>query len=268
MLLAPSVEAPAVVCPALLDAVRPPWRSSEPLRGVGGSAVQEIGRRYGGLAGGGQRGCDAGLWNHHAMTVLKIAAAAGASQSRAAGSDATSDGRRGIGGAAVAAVACQAEVWIGPLGLEVGIEILLRCERIRHVGLRAAAAGDGANLRTGVIFVVQALVGRLGVQIDSAAAGGSRWRGLIREIERAAGQISDDAGVAVHREIAAEVQREGADGAAAAEAAEGRRARIVGQDYVGKLLGGDAGARDFDFVFAGRGVEEIIAQAVGGGGIG
>ncbi len=28
MLLAPSVEAPAVVCPTLLDAVRPPWRSS------------------------------------------------------------------------------------------------------------------------------------------------------------------------------------------------------------------------------------------------
>src|ERR1700730_5847076 len=28
MLFAPSVEAPAVVCPATLEAVRPPWRSS------------------------------------------------------------------------------------------------------------------------------------------------------------------------------------------------------------------------------------------------
>src|SRR5258706_80343 len=28
MLLAPSVEAPTVVCPAVLEAVRPPWRSS------------------------------------------------------------------------------------------------------------------------------------------------------------------------------------------------------------------------------------------------
>src|SRR4029077_7504370 len=110
-------------------------------------------------------------------------------------------------------------------------------------------------------FVVEALVGGLGVEIDRARTRGTWRRGLIGQIERPAGEIADDAGVAVHGEIAGEVQREGADRAAAAEAAEGWRAWIVGQDYVGELLGGDARAGDFDFVFAGGGVEEIVAQA-------
>jgi len=41
-----------------------------------------------------------------------------------------------------------------------------------------------------------------------------------------------------------------------------------GQNYVGNLLGGDGRAGDFDFVFSWRGVEEIVAETVGGGGIG
>ncbi len=234
---------------------------------VSRAAVHQVSRRDGRLARRRQRGCDAGFRNHHAVSVQEIAAAACARQCGAAGIDGARDGGRRTGGAAVAAETREAEVRIRTFALKVAVEILLRGEGVGRIGLRAAAACDRTDLGAGVIFVVEALVRSFCVEIYGAGARCAWRRGLIGEIECAAGQIADHRGVAIYCEIAAEVQRERADRAAAVDAAERWRARIVRQDDVGELLGGDARAGDFDFVFSWRGVEGIVAEAVGGGGI-
>ena len=60
---------------------------------------------------------------------------------------------------------------IRALGLDVGIEIL-RCRKsISDVGLRATGTGDRPDLGAEFVFVVQALVGGFGVEIDGAGAG-------------------------------------------------------------------------------------------------
>ena len=134
-------------------------------------------------------------------------------------------------------------------------------ESVDGIGLRAGA--ERATLDAGVIFVVQALVGGFGVEIDGAGAGGPGRRALICEVQRATGEIADDGGVAAHRQVAAEGQRKSADGAGKC-----RRGWIVGQNHIGDLFGGDGRAGDFDFVFSRSGVKEIVAEAVGNGGIG
>ena len=145
--------------------------------------------------------------------------------------------------------------------METRVEVLACGKRVDNVRLHAGA--ERAALHTGLIFVVEALVRSLGVEIDGACAGGSRRRALIGEVQRAAGEIADDGSVAVNRQIAAKRQGKRGDGAR-----KRRRGRVVRQNHVGDLLGGDGRAGDFDFVFSRSGVEEIVAETVGGGGIG
>ena len=146
--------------------------------------------------------------------------------------------------------------------MHAAVEVLVCGERVYGVGLRAAGGGDGADLRARVVLVVEPLVGGLRVDIHGACAGRARRRALVGHGERAAGQVADNRGAAVDGEVAAEVQRKRADAAGKCG-----RGGIVRQNDVGDLLGGDSRAGDFDFVFSGRGVEKIVAKAVGGGGI-
>ena len=146
--------------------------------------------------------------------------------------------------------------------MKVGVDVLRGGEGVGDVGLGAIAGAERANLRAGVVLVVEALVGGFGVEIDGAGRGRAGSRALIGDIERAAGQIADDRGVAADGEVAAESEGKGADGGKCG------RGGIVGEYDVGDLLGGDVRAGNFDFVFAGSGVEEIVAHAVGGGGVG
>src|SRR5581483_2563260 len=127
------------------------------------------------------RGRGTGLGNGNAMAGDEIAGAAGASEARRAGSRVATDGGR-RGRARIAAEAGDIHPGIRPLGAEVGVNILRRGEGVRRVGLRAAARTKRTNLRAGVVLVVEALVGGLGVEIHSARAGAAGRRGLIREI--------------------------------------------------------------------------------------
>src|SRR5205823_1078953 len=149
---------------------------------------------------------------------------------------------------------------IWPLEALISVEVLLRGPIVRDVGLRTGP--ERAGFCAGFVLVVEKFVSRLGVNTHGARTGCAGWRALVREVQSAAGEIADDRSVAVHREVPAEVERERGN------AAESRRRRIVRQDDVRKLLRSDAGAGDFNFVFAGRGVEGIVAEAIGRGGIG
>src|SRR5581483_1447331 len=158
--------------------------------------------------------------------------------------------------AGVAAEAQKVEPGIRPFGVDVRVEILRGGEGVADVGLRAAGVGDGADLRAGVVLVVEPLVG-FGVEIDGAGAGGAGRDGLIREIQRAARQVADHRGVAVYSQIAGEVEREGGDVSRGRKIVERWRGGITREDDVGNLLGGDARAADFNFILARRGVEEV-----------
>ncbi len=85
--------------------------------------------------------------------------------------------RRASIGAEVSAVTGHVYVRIGPFGVSVAVKILVRGKSVDDGSLRAGA--DRADLRSGVILVVEALVGGLGVEIDGAGAGGARRRALI-----------------------------------------------------------------------------------------
>ncbi len=180
--------------------------------------------------------------------------------------DGSTGGRAGRGrgrwrSVEIAAVARHVAVRVGTFDAQSAVQVLVGGEGVDGIGLRARP--ERAALHAGIIFVVQALVRGLGVQIDGAGAGGTRRSALVGEVESAAGKIADDGGVAAHRQIAAERQRKRADGAG-----KSWRGWIVRKDYVGDLFGGDRRARNFDFILAGRGIEEVVAEAVGGGGVG
>ena len=130
-------------------------------------------------------------------------------------------------------------------------------------GIRATSGAERSSLRARFIFVIKFFVGRFCIEIDAAGAGRSRWRSLIGEVKRATGKIAEHRSAAVDGEIAGKAERESADGSR-----EGRIGGIAGQNDVGNLFGGDAGAADFDHVLARCGVEKIIAEAVAVGGIG
>ena len=51
------------------------------------------------------------------------------------------------------------------------VEILICGKGVDGIGLRAGAGAERADLRAGVILVVHALIGRLGVEIDGAGGG-------------------------------------------------------------------------------------------------
>ncbi len=94
--------------------------------------------------------------------------------------------------------------------MQSAVHVLVRGEGVDDVGLRAGA--ERADLRAGVILVIEALVRGFGVEIDGAGAGRAWGQALVCEGQRAAGEVANDGGVAVHREVAAERQRKGADG--------------------------------------------------------
>src|SRR5262249_16755149 len=145
---------------------------------------------------------------------------------------------------------------IRALVVEVGVDVLLGGECVDDIGLRAVAGAERADLRAGFVLVVEAFVRSLSVKVYGSAAGGSWRRGLIGKIKRAASEIADHAGVAGHGEVAAEAKRKGTD-----VAREVGVRGIERDDDVGNLPGSNARSRDLDHVFAGRSVEEIVAEA-------
>src|SRR5262249_36091422 len=138
-----------------------------------------------------------------------VAGAAAAGHRVLAAGRGAGDGRRRS--ARVAAVARNVVPGVRPLVVEVGVDVLLRGKSVHGVELRAVAGAKRADLGASLVFVIEALVSGFRIEIDGARAGGARRRGLIREIERAAGEVASHGGVAAHCEISGESEREGAD---------------------------------------------------------
>jgi len=132
----------------------------------------------------------------------------------------------------------------------------------------AASAAERSGFGAGVVLVVELFVGCRGVEIDRVGGCGARRRGLVGEVECAAGEVAEDGGTGIEGEVAGEREGEGVDGAGGADHREGGSSGIVAEDDVGHLFSSDARAADFDHVFAGGGVEAVVAETAGGSGIG
>ena len=220
-------------------------------------------RRHHGRAGRAEDGRRARAVNHNSLPVGEILRGGQRQRGRSCG-DAAGCALRG----GHAAVARDVKPRVRPFVVHIGIEILRRGEGVRDVGLRAGGVGDRPDLRAGFVLVIEALVARFRVQIHGTRGGGAGRGRLIREVERAASERARDAGIPGDAQVAGEVQGERVDGAGARDAREIRRGGIAREDDVRDLPRGDARAGDFDFVFAGRGVEGIVAEAIAGGGVG
>src|SRR5260370_41188216 len=71
---------------------------------------------------------------------------------------------------------------IGALDAHAVVEILVGCKSVNGVGLRAIARAERADFRSRFVFVVEALVRSLCVNVGWAGSSWARLRGLVGKI--------------------------------------------------------------------------------------